>query len=392
MNILEILEHINSDTKRTHKLAVVKQHKDNQTFLRVLKLALDPYINFFIKKIPSYEPTNQQTLDWALVELEKLSTRQLTGHAGIEHLRSILSGLSASDATVVSRIIGKDLRCGMADATVNAVIANYIPTYPCLLARPYDDKNIKNIVYPAMSQLKADGVRANVHVKDNKVLICSRTGREIDLLGTLDDCLIELASHFSEPVVFDGELVVVDNQNRVIDRKTGNGIINKANKGTISLKEAAGVRLQLWDAIPVRDFERGICEEKYETRFQQLLAAIQLASGTKCANAYWPIPYRMVNSLAEAEQHFQEMLDAGCEGTILKNLNSSWEDTRSKDLVKMKAEKDCDLEIIGWNPGTGQFEGQVGSLIMASSDRLVVANISGFSFDLRKYITEILIV
>jgi hypothetical protein len=388
MNILEILEHINSDTKRTHKLDVIRQHKDNRTFLRVLKLALDPYVNFFIKKIPDYDPKGGQTLDWALAELEKLSSRQFTGHAGIEHLRHIMSGVGLNDAIVVSRIIGKDLRCGVADATVNAVIPGYIPTYPCLLARPYDDKNIKNIVFPAMSQLKADGVRANVHVKDNKVLICSRTGREIDLLGTLDECLISLAKHFDEPVVFDGELVVVDSQNKVIDRKTGNGIINKANKGTISLSEAVRVRLQLWDVIPVQDFAQGFGKEKYEARFQRLLAAIQSESGTECANAYWAIPYRMVSNLTEAEQHFQEMLDAGCEGTILKNLDSVWEDTRSKDLVKMKAEKDCDLEIIGWNPGTGQFEGQVGSLIMASSDRLVEASISGFSFDLRKYITE----
>ena len=78
----------------------------------------------------------------------------------------------------------------------------------------------------------------------------------------------------------------------------------------------------------------------------------------------------------------------GYEGTILKNYCALWEDSRSKHLVKMKAEKDCDLEIIGWKEGTGKFEGMVGSLEMASSDRLVETNISGFSDDLRQWITD----
>ena len=56
-------------------------------------------------------------------------------------------------------------------------------------------------------------------------------------------------------------------------------------------------------------------------------------------------------------------------------------------LVKMKAEKDADMEIIGFNPGEGKFTGMVGSIQMASSDRLVECNISGFPDDLRKEIT-----
>jgi ATP-dependent DNA ligase len=103
---------------------------------------------------------------------------------------------------------------------------------------------------------------------------------------------------------------------------------------------------------------------------------------------FWEIPFKEVNNLEEAVAHFNEMLAAGEEGTILKNGHALWEDTRSKHLVKFKAEKDCDLEIIGWNPGTGKFVGMVGSLQMASSDRLVETNISGFSDELRQWITD----
>lgn len=386
MGILQILEEIGADSKRSHKIAVIEKHRSNDLFLKVVKLALDPYVNFFIKKIPDYDPVGGKSLEWAIAELERLSNREHTGHAGIDHLRSILSNVSLNDAVVVSRIIGKDLRCGMADGIVNAVIEGHIPTYPCLLARPYDEKNIKNITYPAYSQLKADGLRANALVNGNTVDLRGRSGREIDLLGVLDIQLVALAARFPWPVVFDGEFVVVDSNENVIDRKTGNGIINKAIKGTISIKEAKLIRFQIWDAIPLHEFKQAKSVDTYKHRFERVLKAIE-DNGKNWA-PYWPIPFKTVNNLEEAEEHFQQLLSAGHEGTILKNFHAIWEDSRSKHLVKMKAEKDCDLEIIGFNPGTGQFEGMVGSLICASSDRLVEVSISGFSVELRRWITE----
>jgi ATP-dependent DNA ligase len=146
------------------------------------------------------------------------------------------------------------------------------------------------------------------------------------------------------------------------------------------------VRAQLWDVIPLREFHAKKSTNIYKDRFSSLMSAIDNISDTK--KLYWTIPYKIVSNIEQAEEHFQSLLADGHEGTILKNTESFWEDSRSKHLVKMKAEKTADLEIIGWNPGTGQYEGQVGSLVCASSDRKVVVSISGFSQDLRKSITE----
>jgi len=386
MSILQILEAIEGQSARTAKIALIEQNKGNKLFLDVLQAALNPYTNYHIRKIPDYEPKGGKTLDWALAELKKLSDRELTGHAGIEHLRNILSSVSAADAVVVSRIIGKDLRCGAGDGTTNVAIPGFIPTYPCLLARPYDEKNIKNITYPAYSQLKADGLRANAIVDGHKVTLCGRSGREIDLLGYMEKAMIQLASEFPWPVVFDGEFVVADESGKVIDRKTGNGIINKAIKGTISEGEAKMIRFQIWDAIPLAEFKDGKSVDTYKERFERLIQAVD--GDPENWKPYWVIPYKTVGSLEEAVAHFEQLLAEGHEGTILKNYCALWEDSRSKHLVKMKSEKTCDLEIIGYNPGEGKFLGQVGSLICASSDRLVEVSISGFSDALRLDITK----
>jgi hypothetical protein len=392
--ILQILNDIGSDTKRSHKEAIIEVHKDNKLFLRVLTLALDPYINFYIRAIPDYsfkflnEGESHQSLEWALGELEQLSTRQITGNAAIQHLRGILSALNSDDATVVERIIGKDLRCGAGDGTVNRVIPGFIPAYPCLLARPYDEKNIKNITYPALSQLKADGLRVNFHIDGNKVSICGRSGRSIDLLGYMEPEFVELGKQFGKPVVIDGELVVVDDSGNLLSRKVGNGIINKAIKGTISPEEAKMVRAQIWDVIPVSEFKAGISKDNYFIRYNRIADAIIDVVDTLDYAPFWAIPTRIVNSLSEAVAHFEELLASGEEGTILKNYCGLWEDTRSKHLVKFKAERDADMEVIGWNPGEGKFVGMVGSLIVASSDRLVEASISGFPDELRAEITR----
>lgn len=394
MTILSILDNIGSDTKRSHKLRVLELHKDNSDFMKVVKLALDPYVNFYIKKIPTYKSQGVNSISWALAELEKLSTRQVTGNAGIAHLQYILNSISENDATVITRVISKDLRCGIADGIVNAVVEDFIPAYPCLLARPYNEKNIKNIVYPAYSQLKADGLRVNFHLNGESSYICGRSGREIDLLGQLDHDCTELANQFNEPVVIDGELVVVDTDGNILPRKIGNGIISRAIKGTISVGEAEMVRAKIWDVIPAKEFNSGKSSTKYSKRFSSVASAIELINQQRVDNKnrtvskFSIIESRVVANLEQAQDHFNEMLNRGEEGIILKNFNGIWEDNRSKDLVKFKAEKDCDLEIIGWNPGTGKFNNMVGSLICASSDRQVEVSISGFDDKLRQEITN----
>jgi DNA ligase-1 len=82
------------------------------------------------------------------------------------------------------------------------------------------------------------------------------------------------------------------------------------------------------------------------------------------------------------------MLERGEEGTIIKNFDHVWEDKRSKGLVKMKAEKDCDLEVIGFNPGKGKNLGLIGSIICTSADNKVEVSISGLTDALRKEITD----
>ena len=385
-NILHILNNIGESTKKSHKINILTKNKDNEILIKCINLALHPYINFYIRKVPEHTPLGGQSISWALERLEHLSSRKVTGNAAVLFLKETLEQLSNDDAVVIKRIILKDLRCGMAEGIVNAVIPGLIPSYPCMLAQPYDESTSKRITYPAISQLKADGARVNFKVSSGEVSIVGRSGKPIDLHNVLDKEFITISGFYNTPMVFDGELIVKTVNGKVVDRKTGNGIINKAIRGTISKKEAESIHVQLWDAIPVEDFNKRFYNVPYNKRWAKLTSVLQTTSlqpGSKCHM----IPSRIVSDSTDLLNHFNEMIQQGLEGVMVKNANSIWEDTRSFDILKLKSVKTCDLLVTGFNPGEGKFENQVGSLICSSSDNKVIVSISGFSDDVRKQIT-----
>ena len=146
---------------------------------------------------------------------------------------------SVDDAKVLERVIQKDLKCGVSISTANDVWHGLVTEYPVMLCSQFEQKLVDKVKFPALVQTKMDGMRFNAIVRDGKVEYRSRNGKEIQLLGNLDSDFITLAGNID--CVFDGELLVAS-ASGVMDRQTGNGILNKANKGTISEKEASLVR------------------------------------------------------------------------------------------------------------------------------------------------------
>lgn len=386
-----IFEQLAATPKRTEKLEILEANRNNEVLKAVFLAALDPYVAYNIRKIPKYTPqAGMNLLDMStfINTLSEFSTRQVTGNAAIERLANLLEQLPPEEAVIAERIIKKDLRCGIQESTVNKVWKNLVPTYPCLLGKPYDEKSIQRIEYPAYSQTKADGMRANalIHKRGEDVVeFRGRSGKIIDILGTLDEDLLRFAE-FQSAIIMDGELIVVDENGKTLPRKIGNGILNKAIKGTISEEEVSRVRFRVWDIIPHEDFLKKQYAVPYMARFRRLEHNMWV-NGTERVSL---IPYCVVNSFEEAWEHYQDMIMAGEEGTMIKNFNHIWEDKRSPDLVKLKAEEECDLEVISWNPGTPgtKLENKMGSLVCASSDRKVEVSISGFTDELRDEITE----
>jgi hypothetical protein len=384
MNINEFLNSLAANASRNFKIEQLNAHSDNETLREVIRLALDPFTQFYIRKIPAYTRGSEENtikLTEAMDLLFDLSNRYVTGNAGIEHLTAILSNTTSDDAKVIERIIQKDLKCGVQVSTANAVWTGLVLEYPVMLCSGFEQKLVDKIKYPAYAQLKMDGMRFNAIVRDGKVEFRSRNGKELNLLGNLEQEFVALAGDVD--CVFDGELLVMfDGDHQFADRQTGNGILSKANKGTISAKEASMVHATVWDIIPYAYFTSGHCPTPYSTRFAslELLTKKQKSEGKKI----WLVTSNIVQTLEEAQTIFEGYLAEGLEGIILKDGSGEWEDKRAKHQIKFKGELECDLKIVGTEEGSGKYAGMLGNLICESADGVVKVSVGSGLTDLQR--------
>ncbi|MHB8123794.1 MAG: ATP-dependent DNA ligase [Desulfuromonadaceae bacterium] len=367
MSVLQILEQLSHRSGSLDKLDILEANRSNEVLKRFFYLALDPMVTFGIKKIPSYvrDPKPKYSLQQAMDDIGVLISRELTGNAAIGHLSFLLGRLEDDDAEVISRIIEKDPKCGVAGSTVNKVWKGLIFDFPVMKASPHDEGSFDRISWPAFSQLKLDGARLAIVVdKTGKVTALSSSGREITTHGVFD-WMGEFPGF-----VFDGELMMTDGTGNFMERKAGNGIVNRAVKGTIPVEQAQGLHCVVFDMIPLAKWQAGKHTTPYSDRYRDLCNAL-----TGAGKNVSIVETQMVNSEEEAVAHFRTMLDRGLEGTIVKDKDSIWEGKRRKDHIKLKGIISCDVLVVGVEEGTGKNKGKIGALVYESADGLVKGNV-----------------
>jgi len=359
MSTLNILTRLEATSSRLEKEAILKAHATDQTLKEVCRLTLDPITNFYIKKIPApgVPSGGSLTLEEALEDVKStLCSRVLRGNDARDHLARLLARLSKDDQEVLKRVIGRNLKCGVSEGTVEKTWPDLKLSYPCMLVSPLDSKT--KLKFPTMAQTKMDGMRFNAICENGDVSYRTRNGIELELFGVLDSDVRNLTA--GENFVLDGELLMAGPGGAPLDRKTGNGLLTKFQKGTGTAELATQVRAVVWDIIPLASFREGRCSTGYMERHHMLyprqVGNIQVASIT------------IVNSMEEAQTLYQQKLAEGEEGLILKDPAGLWEDKRVKHQVKMKAELEADLKVTGFIPGAGKYEGKIGSLTVESAD------------------------
>jgi ATP-dependent DNA ligase len=367
-NYKQLFDTIADTSSRNAKYDILNSYKQDTVIQKILYLALDPLIQFYIKKIPDF---TQQAEKYSLYEaLEKLSSLQyriVTGNDAINFLADILSHLSKDNADIICRIIQKDLRCGISTATVNSVWPNLLYENDVCLAY----KDISGIKFPAYSQTKFDGARLHLAVSGGGISAVSRNGRVLDLKGVFNF----ITGYIGSGEILDGELVFADDSGELFDRKTSNGLFNKAIKGTLTEKEARGAVFIAWDIV---DRSGTI---PYVTRLSNLNNIFANSKNS----ALRVVTTSIVHNTEEAMRDYEEAIAKGEEGIILKNIDFLWEPKRIKGVGKVKAVEEADLQIISIVEGTGKNKNKLGALVCTSSCKNLLVNVgTGFSDEERE--------
>jgi len=367
MSVYSIIQSIADTSSLNAKQAILEFNKGNMALREAFRLAENRRINFYIREDESLiaEPaiTGRELTLEDIQKLLDLNNRVVTGMAARQFFQSILQPLNQGSRIVMLRILNRDLRCNAGTSLANKVWKGLIPEYPVMLASKFDEKAKKLIatagVNGLISQMKSDGGRLSVQVdSEGNVTYHSRNGNELKLFGIFDAEFSQFKGR-----VFDGELVIF-NESGAVSRKESNGIYTKAVRGTIAKEEASRFGFVTWDTVSMEDFVCGYSAVPYSTRLSELNCMVGKMSAGSGVSV---VKTETMSTLDECIEFYDKMRAAGEEGSIIKFANMPWEDKRSKQMIKLKAEESADLLVVGVEEGSGKYAGMIGALVVETS-------------------------
>lgn len=362
---------------------------------RVLFFGLSPFITFgvTIAGLDAYcQNHNGSTLDefittcsegtsgdfteetWAT--LEDLSSRKLSGNQALKVLLEELNFLNTKASKLLLDILDKSPLPGSGATFVNKVKSGLIPQYKVMLA---DKLKPEKITYPCSVEPKYDGVRVNalVAMKDGQVESVefkSREGMIFTSLGNLTEQITALAlssdmgKYARDGGLFiDGEVTVDDSFHSTVS----------AIKKQEVLKDLSGLKFHVFAVFSLNSFLSSagsiiIFYKSMRTDLQRAISSIETGN-IKLIDAV------LVNSEEEIHGIYRNARAQKIEGVIVKQLNSKYFKRRNSGWMKIKANETVDLEVIGFNVGTGRLSDSLGALVV---------NYNGVSVDVGSGLTD----
>lgn len=387
---------LNEDNGRLHKEDVLKQAHEAAilgsenaiTFLCGFKACYNPYETFGVKQIPDSVGITGAENPWEefFDLLQELSDRRRTGNDAREAIQEMSYRFDSDEWNLfLAPILRRDMRCGVSTTTFNKVVkkTHYeIPVFSCQLAtnsegRP-EMKGIKRL------EPKLDGVRVLMAVGfpdygGINIVCYSRNGKIFENFKHIEEQIENYADHLRNAVgvknggfVLDGE--VVGNSFQELMRQA-------RRKEDVQNDDSV---FHIFDVIPIEDFLRG----HWNAQLSKRLAILEKMQPTidKMANVEL-LPHIQVDLDTEEGQqalhkYAQDMVAAGYEGIMIKDLDAPYECSRSKSWLKWKPTITVDLEVIGIEEGTGRNKGRLGALVCSGNDHgkdITVNAGSGFS-------------
>ena len=92
-----------------------------------------------------------------------------------------------------------------------------------------------------------------------------------------------------------------------------------------------------------------------------------------------PVEQFRVRDEAELEARLAAVMALGGEGLMLHHQDARYRPGRSDTLLKLKPHDDAEARVVGYRPGSGKYAGQMGALVVETSEGLRFALGSGFS-------------
>lgn len=344
--VLELVEGISSRNVKIHFL------KENQSkeLAFLLETALNPLLNYGVIDFDD-EKVHRDTIP-TLAELQALRNelvhRRVAGGQAKELMQKTLL---CSDDIVrkwLVRVFKKNLQAGTSVATANKIWPGLIPVFEIGLCNNFEGEIEEKLPDGEwILEPKYDGLRAIAIVDaDGDVTFLSRGSKPLYNVQHIGE---QLKKSGVRDVVFDGEMWA-KNWNDSISILHSRG----------EHKKAESLVYYVFDVLTMEEWRsrktRGLLRRK------DGLYSIFEAEGPKLENVK-AVLGRPVEDFHTAKHYFEQYIEEGYEGAVLKRTNTEYPFGRSDDWLKWKKTFDVDAQIVGYQEGTGRNKGRLGALI-----------------------------
>ena len=380
---------LESHPSRLNKEAIILAiaEEGNSEFFHGCRLALDPMITFGLKQIPEKTDEDGTGLPWDsfTLALTGFVTRNVTGNTARDMIQTMMKSATKKEWNGwYRRILIKDLRCGTSEKTINKVVekkyAQYaIPVFGCQLA--HDSANHESKVSgKKLIEVKLDGVRVITIVRsDGRVDMFSRNGKELANFPHIVEQISTVVKQNPPPydLILDGEIMsssfqdLMTQVHRKSDVKANDAILN------------------LFDVIPLEDFEKGIWDKRQEDRSAMVYYWHKQHKDVLPNVAV--VGHELVDlDTSEGQVRYKEInakaIAGGYEGIMLKDPEAPYECKRSVAWLKLKPFIEVSLTVVATEEGTGKNVGKMGALVCEGVDdgKAIRVNVgSGFTDEQR---------
>ena len=374
-------EEIRSSNSRKYKQEVLQKYKDDRVIQEYLKIAFNPYIIYGISYKKLYKFVGDSEIDNinSIFDLFDYLEVHNTGSArDISICQEILNNVAAHDrdaAALLELLICKDLVIGCDAKTINAVIPGLIPTFDVQLAQKFFEKPEKVIGKHFVVTTKIDGGRIIAIKENGQVSFYTRAGQRYEGLVDLER---EMLDTLPDGTVLDGEITILNNKG--IPSKEA---YKRAMKITRSDGEKHGLKMICFDAMHIDEWKTQTCTHDYTER--RLLLQGLMSTHPHTYFEVLPVLYA-----GDDTSKILELLDEAIanqeEGVMINISDAKYEFGRTWNLMKVKKMNTLDLEIVGYEEGSGRLAGTLGAIHVRYKNGNIVKVGSGFSDELRALI------
>ncbi len=352
LEALEVLQQLEATEgrQRNARTELLQRHKENTVLRKMLSLCYDWKTSFYISApddLPSLSVGKDPEKNWMVfLELtDELRARAATGSMARQKLKEFLLDCSSLETKWYSRIINRDLRCGVATGVLGKIYPELQCHFGVALAERYLHGETQ-VSFPIAVEPKIDGVRIAIVIKDGQPVAYSRNFREYPILHSI-------GSEFAEFVkngVIDGEIFSNDWSTTISALNSKLKSLSPSDFSKISMK----LRFYAFDTCGLQIFEPKAYTdaEPFQDRRLKLETIIKKIIEKTPTTRIRLTPQHIVKNTEEVEELYHKYVGEGFEGIMLKK-NTGYYNWRTDSLLKWKCEETEDCAIAGCEEGQG---------------------------------------